>query len=212
MDLWFILGIVITQLTMIGKCDPCVTTSNTQGSSLFEVNKPCRFPFIGGGIQYNGCIDRGRFKNFCATEVNENGEGKRYGTCGKGCPKDTSSKGCLTITPQKGTIGWEANVPCVFPFKNPRTGEECNECVDFGIYKNFCATEVDGNGNAKNFGTCGKGCPRASLPTTTSTATPTRIQVLTRDNYKAFRSRLRKDSGQYLWDDGNIDQCGKGFG
>ena len=65
---------------VVGKVE-CVTTSS-------DKHKPCIFPFVWKGKDRNKCVKQASTgKHWCATELKNNGEYKKFGHCGDSCPK-----------------------------------------------------------------------------------------------------------------------------
>jgi len=66
----------------------CLTTSGA------APNKPCIFPFIHEGVEYNECTSYEHGEHWCSTKVNETGHhctGNYYwGNCGQNCPHTTA--------------------------------------------------------------------------------------------------------------------------
>lgn len=210
--MWLLSGYILVQLILGINSQDCRTE---QGNNWDQKNVPCQFPFKYNGKEYYTCANMEfngkQFQNYCATKLKNGNEIAGIGKCGPNCQRE-----CLTI-PDESRTGFESNKPCIFPFIGD--GKTYNGCADVGPYKNFCATQVDSNGIAKKFGTCGNGCPRHGSQTasrattrrpttTTTTTTPPSIQKLTRDNYKTFKRTINQDDGRFLFGDGR-DKCGR---
>ena len=197
--MWQLTGYIFVQLILGISSQTCKT--NSRSDRFAKPDRQCQFPFIFEGVEYNGCIDVKKFnlENICFTRLKSNGETtNEFGFCSENCPRH---EGCVTSSNQPNKA-FEANKPCIFPFKNQGTGIEYNSCSDVAGFKNVCATKVDGNQNAKKIGVCGESC-----------SSPSENQKLTVETYTYdFRKTLSKDSGQYLWNDGRKDKCGQGFG
>ena len=115
-----------------------------------------------------------------------------------------SSQECRTSN-NKDVKWYQTNKPCIFPFKHgEKTHNTCADLLLSGkVRTNMCATKVDSRGVIKGTGKCGPNCP-------------TKVEKLDPSTYYDFRQNLLyngagKNSGQYLWDDGDEDQCGVGF-
>ena len=66
---------------VVGKVD-CVTISS-------DKHKPCIFPFVWKGKDRNECVkQQSSGKYWCATELKNNGEYKKWGHCGDSCPNE----------------------------------------------------------------------------------------------------------------------------
>ena len=65
---------------------------------------------------------------------------------------------CITdLEKQCQTVGGQSTgVPCIFPFKYG--GISYETCIEYGGQP-ACATELDEDGNAINYGFCGPNCP-----------------------------------------------------
>ena len=117
----------------------------------------------------------------------------------------TSIKISLPLAEPCETVGGPSSgVPCIFPFKfEGITYETCEEY--FGQI--VCATEIDGDGNAINYGICGPNCPQTftTNPTTilstmspTITANPT-TTAPTKGKLSSFSSTLYQPWGFPLY-------------
>jgi len=66
----------------------CLTTTGA------APNKPCIFPFIHEGVEYNECISYEHGEHWCSTKVNETGHHLTgnyfWGNCGQNCPHTTA--------------------------------------------------------------------------------------------------------------------------
>jgi hypothetical protein len=131
----------------------------------------CKFPFASDGKTHNQCIDNGKDREICATEIDDKRNLTKFGYCpqNKKVTKKKTKTEVTTVNKSKYKIfttnklrgekisrdSYEKNKECIFPFTNNK-GISYNHCMP----KNkdatdwVCATEVDMEGRMTKKGIC----------------------------------------------------------
>ena len=105
-------------------CSSCHTVSGP------DTGSPCVFPFIADGHTFIGCVDDGKGRSVCATQVDSSGVLTNYGYCNDDCIRPN-----ITLSPEQCKLGWYmcGNI-CTFQFyPHQRSCEDTTSSTEVGV-------------------------------------------------------------------------------